>query len=85
MLIADAGLSRVWNDVQAHEWDDLVDVGIVKGARIIGLLDPALVPIATPLAAIIVYARHHPAGTLSQAMMRADGQDGAPSTGNTAV
>lgn len=80
MLIAEGGLSRAWADIEAGDWRDLADVGIVGGARIIGLVDPALAPIATPLAAIIVYARHHRAGDLGTTMLRADGQGGSPST-----
>lgn len=81
-LLADGTLSRVWSDIEHHEWSDLVDVGIARGARIIGIIDPALTPIAPLVAAIIVYARHHPAGTLSEVMSRADGQGGTPSTGH---
>ena len=82
-LIADGGLSRIWRDIETHNWSDLADVGIVQGAKIIGVIDPGLAPIAAPLATIIVYARHHPAGAVSEAMLRADGQGGAPTTMNT--
>ncbi len=79
-LLANGGLSQAWAAVEDHRWSDLIDLGIVDGATIIAAVDPTLAPIAPLAAAIIVYARHHPAGTLSEAMMRADGQGGAPTT-----
>lgn len=80
ILLADGGLSQAWTAVEEHRWSDLVDLGITDGAKIIAAVDPTLAPIAPLAAAIIIYARHHPAGTLSAAMLRADGQGGAPST-----
>ena len=76
VLLANGGLSRAWADVESHDWSDLIDVGIVVGAKIVAAVDPALAPIAPLAAAIIVYARHHPAGTLSSAMKAADGHGG---------
>lgn len=75
-VLGDGGLSKAWAAYEAGDYSTLVDIGIVEGAKIIAAVDPALAPIAPVVAQIIVYARHHPADTLSLAMKAADGHGG---------
>ena len=76
VLLANGGLSEAWAAYEAHDYSHLVDIGIEQGAKIIAAVDPGLAPIAPLAASIIIYARHHPANTLSLAMKAADGMGG---------
>lgn len=85
-LLAEGGLSRAWAAIGEQRWSDLIDLGIEDGAKIVAAIDPALAPIAPLAAAIIIYARHHPAGTLSLAMKAADGHGGGePGTDHLSI
>ncbi len=83
MLAANGGMSEAWAAIEENRWSDLVDVGIKLGVDILVNVDPILKPFAPAIAAIIIYARHHPAdAAISRAMLQADGQGGSPSTSN---
>ena len=67
------GFSRIAGMVKAHDFGDLVDLGIRDIASCIAIADPALASIAPLAASIIIYARHHPASVESPAMEKASG------------
>ena len=75
-VLGGGGLSEAWAAYEAADYDHLVDIGIIEAAAIIGAVDPALKPIAPLVAQLVIYARHHPANTLSLAMKAADGHGG---------
>ncbi len=75
-LLGNNSVSKAWTDIQTHNTQDLIDLGITTGAAVIAAVDPALAPVAPLIATVIIWARHHPASTLSLAMQNAAGPGG---------
>lgn len=69
------GFARIADMIRAHDFGDLVDLGIHDIAACIAIADPALASIAPLAASLIIYARHHPASVESPAMEKAAGNE----------
>ena len=70
-------MPRALADIEARDWSGLTDLGIEDLTQVlIAVFAPALQPFAGVIAGMLIYARHHPADTLSDAMLRAAGPGG---------
>jgi hypothetical protein len=71
-------LPQIEADIAARDWPKLVDLGVEEAAVLVGRLFPQYALIAKIVAMLAVYARHHPSGTLTPPMAKADGLGGSP-------